>query len=312
LTVVCADHGDADPDAVEYAGVAPRIASRARADARETLALCREWRIEVLPRTVLEPVRSDIPTLLLSGAYDPITPPSFALQVASTLTTSTHVVFPGGTHGQAFGEACATGIMRAFLDQPTAAPDAACARQSVSPYLVPTDLFVLPALRNFMSDIDAGVVARRFHVLLGALLVLATALVVYPVGRTRNWLRGETQPAVGGRGMLSRWAPWLAVATLVVFVLFLWALRGAVARAAEVSPALVYLGAILRRDWWVFVLASFGAALTAVVVVAAVALWAGRQRSVEGRVYYSVLALAAVVASFSLWRLGLLGSGLYF
>lgn len=304
--VVCADHGDADPDAVDYAGLAPRIAEGGRAGARGMLETCREWKIELLPREVLEPVKSEIPTLLLSGNYDPITPPSFAVRVAETLGSAHLVSFPGGSHGQAFGEECATGIIRRFLDRPEEAPDAACAREPVSAYLVPTDLFVLPAVRGFVAGTDEVRVSRRFHLLLGAIVTLATALVVYPVGWLVRRARGESHTPGGGSAAISRWAPWLATVTLVVLVAFVWSLVQALFRAQETTPALLYLGAILAEDRWVFALSGIAAVLAIVVALAALALWLGGRRSLPGRLYYTVLALAAIVAVSSLWHLGLL------
>ena len=40
------------------------------------------WNVDQLAPYVDDPIVSDIPTLLLSGEFDPITPPRFAAQVA--------------------------------------------------------------------------------------------------------------------------------------------------------------------------------------------------------------------------------------
>lgn len=74
-----------------------------------------------------EPVVSDIPTLILSGEYDPITPPAWGARAATTLERATQVVFPGIGHGVLGTVSCAERIANAFLDDPTAAVDAACA-----------------------------------------------------------------------------------------------------------------------------------------------------------------------------------------
>ncbi len=42
---------------------------------------------------------SDIPTLLISGGADPVTPPVYAGQVAAGLSHSRHLVVPGFGHG---------------------------------------------------------------------------------------------------------------------------------------------------------------------------------------------------------------------
>jgi pimeloyl-ACP methyl ester carboxylesterase len=40
---------------------------------------------------------------LLSGEFDPVTPPEFGERVARSLPRSRHIVVPGGAHGSAAG-----------------------------------------------------------------------------------------------------------------------------------------------------------------------------------------------------------------
>jgi pimeloyl-ACP methyl ester carboxylesterase len=63
-------------------------------------AVCEQW-----PRGPVDPdfgqaLRSDIPTLLLSGANDPVTPPQYADQVLQGLSAGKHLVLAGQGHGQ--------------------------------------------------------------------------------------------------------------------------------------------------------------------------------------------------------------------
>jgi pimeloyl-ACP methyl ester carboxylesterase len=76
-------------------------------------AACREWVRGAVPPDVHEPVRSAVPVLLLSGGRDPVTPPSFAEHVATTLTNSRHVVFPESAHGN-LGD-CGRRLLAAFI-----------------------------------------------------------------------------------------------------------------------------------------------------------------------------------------------------
>jgi pimeloyl-ACP methyl ester carboxylesterase len=62
---------------------------------------CRVWPAAPVPDGFDRPVRSDIPTLLLSGSRDPVTPPRFADEVAEGLPNSLRVVVPGAGHGVA-------------------------------------------------------------------------------------------------------------------------------------------------------------------------------------------------------------------
>lgn len=60
---------------------------------------CGIWPHAELPPSYFEPVSSDVPTLLLSGGRDPVTPPEGGEAVASHLPVSLHVVVPNGGHG---------------------------------------------------------------------------------------------------------------------------------------------------------------------------------------------------------------------
>jgi pimeloyl-ACP methyl ester carboxylesterase len=60
-------------------------------------------------------LHSDIPTLLLSGEADPVTPPSDAERAAQGLTHHRHLVLEGEGHGQ-IAAPCMPRLMAAFLD----------------------------------------------------------------------------------------------------------------------------------------------------------------------------------------------------
>lgn len=71
-------------------------------------------------------VTSDIPTLVVSGEYDPITPPAYGQLVADSLANSFFYEFPGMGHGVITSNECAQSIADAFLVDPTSAPDSSC------------------------------------------------------------------------------------------------------------------------------------------------------------------------------------------
>lgn len=92
----------------------------------EVFSFCKQWS-NVTPAPVEnEPVVSDIPTLLLSGEYDPITPPAWGQSTARALSHGYDYVFPGRGHAEIGTGACPVGMVRAFLRAPGSAPDAAC------------------------------------------------------------------------------------------------------------------------------------------------------------------------------------------
>lgn len=61
--------------------------------------VCEFWPTASLPDNYNEPVKSDIPTLILSGELDPVTPPYWGEKTAQTLSNSHHVIVSGAHHG---------------------------------------------------------------------------------------------------------------------------------------------------------------------------------------------------------------------
>lgn len=74
---------------------------------------CRIWPQGEVPEAYHEPVRSSVPVLLLSGEWDPVTPPSWGNEVAEHLQNRLHVVVPRAGHG--VGGPCITQIENRFV-----------------------------------------------------------------------------------------------------------------------------------------------------------------------------------------------------
>ena len=79
------------------------------------------------PPAAAEAVSSDKPVLMLSGRFDPITPPEFAAKAAQHLPNATLVVRDGAHHGVWGSDDCIDDIVRDFLSDPDQAPDTSCA-----------------------------------------------------------------------------------------------------------------------------------------------------------------------------------------
>lgn len=82
---------------------------------RSYRAACDVWPEARLPEGFFEPVRSDVPTLLVSGERDPVTPPAGAEMVARGLEHHLHVVVPNGGHGVM--DACIIGMMARLVEE---------------------------------------------------------------------------------------------------------------------------------------------------------------------------------------------------
>lgn len=87
---------------------------------------CDVWAVPAAEAIENEPVWSGIPTLLLSGAYDPVTPPAWGDEAAAYLSFGTHVVFPNIGHGAVDAHPCPNRIALTFLADPWTMPDTSC------------------------------------------------------------------------------------------------------------------------------------------------------------------------------------------
>lgn len=87
--------------------------------------VCEQWQVPPVA-ALASPVESDAPVLLLSGEFDPGTPPAFAEIAARTLPRSYRYVLPFLGHTDGFTNDCHASLVSAFLDEPGHAPPASC------------------------------------------------------------------------------------------------------------------------------------------------------------------------------------------
>jgi pimeloyl-ACP methyl ester carboxylesterase len=126
-STTCADEipfetGTPEPSAL--AGV-PTVL-REHFTARYAEDVCRLWNVPASGSAENEAVVSDIPTLVLSGSFDPVTPPRYGELAAQGLKTPYRYEFPGVSHGVMRSNSCALQMGLAFLDDPFHAPDSSC------------------------------------------------------------------------------------------------------------------------------------------------------------------------------------------
>lgn len=86
---------------------------------------CPIWQTHFADASEHRPVRSDIPTLILTGRFDDRTPTEQARRIAATLSHSYLYEFPNEGH-DARAVGCHLSIIKQFLDNPFRAPDASC------------------------------------------------------------------------------------------------------------------------------------------------------------------------------------------
>ncbi|MGQ4276583.1 alpha/beta hydrolase [Pseudidiomarina sp. E22-M8] len=99
--------------------------------------MCSVWPQQQRPDAWFEPVNSAIPTLLLSGDLDPVTPPAWGDMAAETLSNSRHLIAPQGAH-TIVGHTCANKLASQFIkDLDLEALDASClTKQRPQPFIL--------------------------------------------------------------------------------------------------------------------------------------------------------------------------------
>ena len=108
----------------------PELAKDNDIAVQASFTLCQKWNVKKADAAQHALIKSDIPTLVLEGQFDPVTPPSYGQVVAQNLSKSFYVEFPYQGHSQAVpGNPCSLAILSGFFANPTAKPDSSCTSQ---------------------------------------------------------------------------------------------------------------------------------------------------------------------------------------
>jgi pimeloyl-ACP methyl ester carboxylesterase len=100
-------------------------------------AICPVWPKGARPVDFHQPLRSAVPSLLLSGQYDPVTPPRYAQEVAQGLSNARVLVLAGQAHN-VIAAGCTPRLLKDFIEQlDPRALDAGCLER-----LRPTPMFI--------------------------------------------------------------------------------------------------------------------------------------------------------------------------
>lgn len=106
---------------------------------REYLNACDAWGLSIAPASTLHQVRSEVPTLILSGYMDPVTPPALGDRVAQHLVNVKHVIARHLSHESngLQGAECLNDLFLRFLSNPDPASlDDTCVHQMRPPAFV--------------------------------------------------------------------------------------------------------------------------------------------------------------------------------
>jgi pimeloyl-ACP methyl ester carboxylesterase len=299
-SVLCAEDADFNPADVPLEGVRPELAKDARQSAQSFLDTCQRWHVPPLEPIVDAPVTSNIPTLVLNGRFDPITPPAFGQAAAQTLSHSYVFTFANTGHGALIDSPCATSLARAFLADPQRAPDASCVAQLSAPtFIAPANTLMSPGMQRLLATLNGNnpMLLLPLFVLLLGLLVLLSFILIWPLGWLIRLLRREPADR--------RPAAWIAriVAALAGLLSMIFVIGATVALFRTESDNNIVLFFGLPREYApLFALPLAVVLLVPAMIVFVVLAWRRAFWSIWGRIYYTLLTLGALsVAGVLVW-----------
>ncbi len=300
---------------------------------RMNLPVCAAWRAEPPSPEELEPVVSDVPTLVLVGALDPVTPPTYAVETIRTLRNGSVVELPGLGHAVTLTP-CGRQLRDAFLADPSAPLDRSCV-EAMPRATFSVEIASAPGLPYLLDGMFARSNPTIGHV--GLMLVVAiaflSALAGWPLAAAVAAIRARRRQPVASSGgdaaadgtwraehgpirrgrqggprerpvaRLARLTALLAVGVDVVFVIGLVRVIGAMPDGSYIRA----LG-VPRQDRWLIWLADAGAVLAVAVAVLTAALLVRRADRRRSRIHLAFVASGCLLFSGTLAYYRILGS----
>lgn len=220
MSVICAEDADFKPADAVSPGIRPALTRYAAQDAADFQAACQRWNVDLLPASVDDPVVSDIPTLVLNGRFDPITPPANGSEAALSLKRATVLTFPNTGHGAFQSEPCASAIAAAFVANPEAAPSSACVTGLGPPRFIPRgELLRVPVFGELLTA--PGRDRTTESTALGiALLLLLSGLLFLPLGWLARTVLKRHHPSLKPP-LLANLMPWAVALNAMLLLGFL-------------------------------------------------------------------------------------------
>lgn len=219
--------------------------------AAELGKICKRYGLAPRPAEDYAAVETDIRTLIVEGAMDPITPPPLAEMILPGFSNGTYVEFPYAGHGPSRSVECAGSMLTGFFDDPNGELDLSCVETMTAPKFH-RRLFETGAITRLISLAveDPKKVAAPAIWLGAPMLIFALGLVIFtlsPIARLIN--RGGAQSAGGVR--LIGWLTALVGAASAA------GLGYGIYASNEASQFLLLVGLLDWARW--FVVAGLGA-----------------------------------------------------
>ncbi len=304
-SVICAEDADFRPSDVRTEGVRPELIANSDLETQVFLDTCQAWNVPDLGPAVDQPVNSNIPTLLFSGNFDPITPPRFGEEVARGLSNGYHFVFPTNGHGAVVpGSQCSNQLVQNFLANPTTPPNGDCVENlPVSPDFIAASSLTVPIFGAIATSPSWRHLAQ-FTILIMGLLGLLSAWIIWPITIIIHWIQHKRlpNPPLGARLLRP-----VVLAAGFFGLVFIGGLIGAafyLIASGDLSMLFVGLPSVATP---LFFMPPLFLILLVVMVIGTILAWVSNYWSIWGRLYYTILTICAIGYVVILLQWGLIG-----
>ena len=214
----------------------------AREGAAYAVQVCEDEGLALRDRADYALVETDTPTLIVNGAWDPVTPPWLAEYIHEGMPGSRLIITPYAGHGPTRSMPdCAGPVMTAFFDDPDVGTlDAACLEDGLEPPVYVTLMktrapFIAAGL---LADAPASFAGPGLWIT-GSILPLLIGAVMIPLGFFGRIIDRTPVSVIGADTGGARFSGWLAAVSGLVGL----GLIGAGAYAAsEISQTAILAG----------------------------------------------------------------------
>ncbi|MCK5794700.1 MAG: alpha/beta fold hydrolase [Anaerolineales bacterium] len=286
-SVICADHSTLTTTGSDESVLIPTMMGweiESQADNREE---CKSWNVPRSPHILDTMPISEVPTLLLSGFFDPVTPPEYGDFALESFPQGQHLIDPLGSHGVAFNDDCSRRIVEEFLDDPANPVRSGCLTDpDRRTSHVPASALSIPFFRR------SGDIADSFRFLpIAVLMLMFIRSIIRGVRRVwkkhqKTWIkRTHTEWVLHRRFELASW----------IFMVGSFGLGVSLDHLKDQLfqlPAYWNASALPAEARWVLMIPLMLILILPAVGIPSFRLWK-YNKNVFGRSYYLFLALAS-------------------
>ena len=179
------------------------------------------------------PITTDVPSLILAGSFDPITPPLWSERIRSNFKNHFYFNIPKIGHGVTF-QPCGTEIALAFLENPHKKPENTCEKELGKN----TINFVSGYYKNLkIETLLTDLFTRNWFLIIGLAFVILTSLFSFVVGLIKIVRKKSTN--IGN---------WITVNSFLILTTSI-GLALIIVQTVEENPVLTILGLVNSANY---------------------------------------------------------------